>query len=347
MKQEYFLTLTTDPALWMRPKGEEFIRHIRTEGDKHSYHFNAVGKGLSLIAANRHESTAWRKWYEAECYRRDYRVPYIRVVEFQKNGLIHTHILLFGISWDTSWHEFAKDWGEKYGQGFTNKAYRIVNKDHRWEWADAEFKPVDTKGRNPSDYLMKYLKKAQHLPQVTCPKCKHVMYSAGETICPECKTRIKPAYDGRFMYWVCGKRFFTVSNSLRTPDFDAEIARDDKKREKETRGPLYEFVGAVDETLLDNLITKDRIKHTPPFRPLRPAHTAEIPSEFKKDWQFEDEFKPSEFVPWEESPDTNDDIPKIPEPDEISEYEKMLREESRRMVEHRSHLKRTSEERSG
>ena len=337
------LTLTTDPAIWMSPNGAEVPRHIK-DGKK-TYHFSTIGKGLSLIAANRHESTAWRKWYEAECYRHDgYRIPYIRVVEFQKNGLIHTHVLLFGIEWDTPWQEFAKTWGEKYGQGFMNKAYKVVNDGGVWKWDNASEQPADTKGRDPADYLMKYLKKAQHLPQVTCPHCGLVQYAAGGSVCEQCKTKIPPAYDGRFLYWVCGKRFFTASTELKTFDADEEVAEWEERQRKKIYGPDYEFLGVVDNTAVDPFIRDDRIRR-------RPAITLDtlriypaVPDEFKVRWKFDDEYTPSVFLPPEETPDQGCECLI---PDTQTEYEKMLAEERRLMRERRERLKRNSEERSG
>lgn len=343
-KTGVFLTLTTDPQIWMRANGEEFTRHIK-DGKK-THHFSATGKGLNILAANRHESTAWRKWYEAECYRCGYRIPYIRVVEFQKNGLIHTHVLLFGIEWNTPWYQFAKQWGEKYQQGFMNKAYKINNIDGKWCWEQNGAKPEDTKGRDPADYLMKYLKKAQHQPQVTCPHCGHVMYSTGETTCEVCHTKIKPHYDGRFMYWVCGKRFFTVSNILRSFDADKEIEEFEKRYYREIYGADYEFLGAVEESLVDDFIRKDSIKRKPPIRDIYISRP--MPEEFKVKWPFEDEFKPSSYLPQEETPDQTDDqlTAANAEPD-LTEYEKMLREERKLMEQRRERLKKKHEERSG
>lgn len=205
-----FLTLTTDPKLWLTPKGEKFTRHIKVDG--RTYHFEAEGKGGSLYDANRNESTAWRTWYEKICQRYKTRVPYIRCVEFQSNGLIHTHVLLFGIDWKQPWHEFAREWGEKYGQGFLNKAYDIKNDGEKWVWK--KHKPDDTKGRAPADYLKKYLVKS--------------MYDT----------------EGFYMYWLCNKRFFTLSQNLRYLNTDDEI--DEYEWQQLRESPYtYEYVGAT------------------------------------------------------------------------------------------------------
>ncbi|MDE2524600.1 MAG: hypothetical protein O0X96_05675 [Methanocorpusculum sp.] len=361
-----FLTLTTDPKIFMSPRGEEFTRHIKD--GKRTRAFTGTGKGLNLLAADRHESTAWRKWYEAECYRRGFRIPYIRVAEFQKNGLIHTHILLFGIQWDTPWHEFANDWGTKYQQGFMNKAYQVENRGGKWVWAHAEYRPEDANNRDPADYLMKYLKKAQDVPAVKCKKCGEIISvpDDNDVLCPACGTHIKAPRDGRFMYWVCGKRFFTMSQSLRVYDFDADIAAEDRKKRQTA---IYEYLGAEqggdvekfiaaqngDEAVPKNareagdvarFLAEYRRDHSPPIRDIWVRRLRN--DEFWKKWPFEDEEAPPGKLPPDEDPDTNDDIDLADflgsiTPERIA-YENQLVEETRLMEERR---KRLSKERSG
>lgn len=338
-----FVTLTTDPQIWMRSKGEQFQRHIK-DGNK-TYHFDATGRGQNLFVANRHESTAWRKWYEAECHRHGMRIPYIRVVEFQKNGLIHTHILLFGIQWDKPWHEFAQDWGGRYSQGFMNKAYQVENRNGRWVWAHAEQKPDDTKGRDPADYLMKYLRKAQDVPTIKCPDCGSYIPVSEDGKCPFCGAKVKAPHDGRYMYWVCGKRFFTMSQSLRVYDFDEMIERDDSRQTG-----LYEFLAAPDESLVSSIIRDDRVARSPPLRdvPYIPRPDPEM-QEFYRHWPFEDEENRISLQE-PESPDVDDDnladfLGSL-SPERIA-YEQQLAEEVKLMEERRKRLKRKREERSG
>jgi len=220
-----FLTLTTDPQIWMTPKGEEFKRHVK-DGSK-TYHFDGTGQGGDLYQANRHESEAWRRWYEKVCHQYGTRIPYIRCVEFQKNGLIHTHVLLFGVTWRKSWAEFAKEWGTKYNQGYLNKAYLIENDGEKWTWKD--HKPTDAKNRSPADYLKKYLIKSMY-----------------ET-------------DGFYMYWACNKRFFTMSESLRYYSLDEKIEEEDWHRENPQPG-IFEFVGSAQPEEIPNLIAIYNLK---------------------------------------------------------------------------------------
>ncbi|QSZ66424.1 hypothetical protein RJ40_02380 [Methanofollis aquaemaris] len=212
-----FLTLTTDPKIWMSPAGSPQERIIKDKDGNQLARFNFKGKGLSLYDANRHESIAWRGWYEAEVHRRKVRIPYLRVIEFQKNGLIHDHILLFGIDWIKDWKQLAYEWGIEREQGFMVHAYVVRNRNGRWEWKDSKNRPQDAKKEeNPADYLKKYLKKALFTEE------------------------------GFWNYWTFNKRFFTMSQSLRYLDEGAEIKAAMKKavqRWRQEHGPHYQFKG--------------------------------------------------------------------------------------------------------
>lgn len=251
-----FITLTADPQIHMRKRGEEFERYVKDPSTGNTYKFELTGKGGNLWSANRSESRAWRGWYERMCHRYKRRIPYIRVVEFQKNGLIHTHLLLFGIAWEESWEELARDWGERYGQGIMNQVYRVRNVNGVWQWANSKEQPTDTKGRSPADYLGKYLKKASDIPTIKCPHCGKIVSAvvSGKIECPECHSQLKAPRDGRYMYWATGKRFFTISQCLRDDDFDDQLL---KETIKELSPYNWKFIGAPFASEADDLILKD------------------------------------------------------------------------------------------
>lgn len=233
-----FITFTTDPLLHLSPQGQPVERVIKTsDGKREIARFETQGRGTSLYDANRHESEAWRKWYEAESRRRGYRIPYIRVVEFMQNGLIHTHVLLFGINWLKPFQQLAYEWGVKYQQGFMVHAYTIHKTGGTWQWKDDKNTPNDSNGRTPDDYLKKYLKKA--------------LYDT----------------DGYWGYWVHNKRFFTMSQSIRYADA-AEAAAAKAERYAATARPSeYEFVGAVPEDEVPDIVTR----HSRGWQPERPT----------------------------------------------------------------------------
>jgi hypothetical protein len=222
-----FLTFTTDPMIHLSPEGQPVQRVIKSKDGKTVLDvFNTTGRGTSLYEANRHESTAWRKWYEAETRRRGYRIPYIRVAEFMKNGLIHTHVILFGLKWAKPFNQLAREWGEKYQQGFMVHAYVLQNKDKKWTWKNEKNTPDDARGRSPDDYLKKYLKKA--------------LYDTSS----------------HWGYWVHNKRFYTMSQSIRYADATEAAAAKAERAANKNPIPEYEFVGAVPEDEIPDIIRR-------------------------------------------------------------------------------------------
>ena len=149
-KKGVFLTLTTDPkrfkSLW------------------HSWrHF--------AIATNRFLS------YLTKYLKK--RPRYISVYEFTKSGLLHIHIVIFGLSYLLGKDRITQEW-ERCGQGTINYIYSIKNNNNRWIWGRLRPKLKDRK-IGVKEYLQKYLKKA---------------FFEKSTL---------------FLYWVSGKRFFSYS----------------------------------------------------------------------------------------------------------------------------------------
>ena len=127
-KNAVFLTLTTDPK--------------RFKSLYHSWrHFG--------IALNRFMS------YLTKYLRK--RPTYIAVYEFTKSGLLHVHIVIFGLSFLIPKQQITKEW-ERCGQGTINYVYAIKNDGRKWSWVRE--KP-NTRNANTDvkTYLCKYLKK--------------------------------------------------------------------------------------------------------------------------------------------------------------------------------------------
>lgn len=150
-----FLTLTTDPA-----------------------------PGPTLWHRNRHMGKAWNRYQSLLQKRLKQRHKYINVNEFQKNGLIHNHVVIFGIRWIDWTDQIEKDW-DRCGQGRIAHAYGIKNTGTNWEWIKE--RPEDAKGRSPGDYLKKYVKKG--------------LFSE----------------EGYSLYWAINKRFFSMSRIFQDP----------------------------------------------------------------------------------------------------------------------------------
>lgn len=136
----------------------------------------------SLWHANRHFNIALNKFFSFIQKRLGYRPDYLAVYEFTKSGLLHAHVLIFGISFLIKKDEITKEW-ERCNQGSYNYIYALQNTNGAWHYKRE--RPSDCeKGVSADDYLKKYLKKAQY----------------DETLL--------------FMYWVFNKRFFTCSRAL-------------------------------------------------------------------------------------------------------------------------------------
>ncbi len=119
----------------------------------------------------------------------NFRPKYLMVYEFQKNGMIHGHCVIFGTQWLDNFDQIKSDW-LRLGQGEHVHIYGIENEGDGWKWKKGQ--PKDSRNRQPVDYLMKYLGKGVRLS----------------------------ASHG--MYWVVNKRFFTSSQAL-THDDDLPV----------------------------------------------------------------------------------------------------------------------------
>lgn len=289
-----FLTLTTDPLIWMSPEGQKFTRHIKDKETGKTYHFEGTGRGKDLYEANRHESYAWRKWYEKICHRFRRRIPYIRCVEYQENGLIHTHVMLFDVDWNIPWYDFAKEWGTDYGQGYLNKSYQVINDGTKWTWK--KHRPEDTEGRAPADYLKKYLIKS--------------MYETS----------------GFYMYWATNKRFFTMSETVRYLSYDEKIAEEDWKKAHPVTD-AFDYVGAPHYSLIPEAINgylrrkygKDHVRVLDNDRPIQ---TFVRPVLFA--------YKPAPETL--EDPDEHDDVQPLTDYEIQLQREKEWAEEKRRRL---------------
>jgi hypothetical protein len=111
----------------------------------------------------------------------NFRPRYLQVYEFQKNGMIHGHCVIFGRQWLDKFDQVKQDW-IRLGQGERCHLYAMHNDGAGWKWNDT--KPNDSRNRQPVDYLMKYLGKGVRLSM------------------------------NHGMYWAINKRFFTNSQVL-------------------------------------------------------------------------------------------------------------------------------------
>lgn len=200
-----FLTLTTDP-----------------------------GRFTSLWHANRHFSVALNRFFSYLKKRLGFRLPYICCFEFtpardkdgqpKRSGLLHAHMILFGRRWLMTTGEISREW-DRCGQGIIVKPMALRNDpQHGWLWTRA--KPEDCAGRDPQQYLKKYLVKA---------------LKDGE---------------GFDLYWAFNKRFFTWSRRLKPDDAAG------RRRSRSAR--VWVFLGSFPWDSIPDTHTLNRRRPRPP-----------------------------------------------------------------------------------
>jgi hypothetical protein len=128
-KEGVFLTITHDPKDVVN-----LLSHYKTANLKFNRFMSWVTKKLG------------------------FRPNYLKVVEFHESGLVHFHVILFGIKRLADKFTQITPELEKIGFGKISFLYsirKIENGD--WVWVKS---PKDAKRRNPKGYLMKYLAKS-------------------------------------------------------------------------------------------------------------------------------------------------------------------------------------------
>lgn len=138
------------------------------------------------------------------------KLPYICVREFQKNGNVHYHALIFGQPFLKDIQEIKKIWVD-YCQG-EQVDIQAVRFDPERGYVWMHDAPRDAAGRQPLEYLKKYLLKGQYT-------------------------------ESGAMYWLNASRFFTYS---------PQILREDHRPVKIPSLGYYYFAGVVEGVLWDS-----------------------------------------------------------------------------------------------
>lgn len=136
----------------------------------------------NLWEANRHFSKAFNRFMSYLTKHFKHRPKYFAAYEYTKSGLMHAHIIIFGIPYLLPHQVITHEW-ERCDQGSYNYIYSLINNNGDWVYARKQPKELK-KGETARDYLQKYLKKGSEQPEKT------------------------------FMYWVFNKRFFTYARAL-------------------------------------------------------------------------------------------------------------------------------------
>ncbi len=181
-----FLTLTTAP-----PRGgHRSLWHVNRHFGKAWNRYTALlGKRTYLSELKNLQTAGYspeeiEKLIDEKELGKGKRPIYIAVYEFQKNGLLHAHIVIFGRRYLERKDRISSDW-QRCGQGTTVDICSLKNDRGVWNWRKE--KPKDAEGKKPEAYLKKYLKKA--------------LFGS----------------EGFSLYWSVNKRFHSMSRRLRTP----------------------------------------------------------------------------------------------------------------------------------
>lgn len=139
---------------------------------------------LSLFKSNQMTHEAGKKFIKKIKYAFPDIKDYIKVNEFQLNGRLHLHIVIFGINWLSTRKHLIKLWTScAVNCGHVLFIRGLTRTKDGWQWVRAA--PSDSQGMNPHDYLKTYLQKGL-------------------------------TGDMAAMYFVTGLQSFTASKGLRT-----------------------------------------------------------------------------------------------------------------------------------
>ena len=137
----------------------------------------------NLWEANRHFSIAFNRFMSYLTKHFGGKRPrYIASFEFTGSGLLHAHVIIFGVPYLLPHKVITQEW-ERCGQGSYNYIYSLINNNGDWIYAKGKPKKVK-KGETAREYLKKYLKKGISRLELTV------------------------------LYWLFNKRFFTYSRAL-------------------------------------------------------------------------------------------------------------------------------------
>ncbi|HIH73955.1 MAG TPA: replication endonuclease [Methanosarcina sp.] len=156
------------------PYKTRFTSVIRQEENKQAYwatwdyanrrHLKGVFLTLTapshagdLVTVNNQMREAWDKLRDLLNSKLARGLTYIKVNEFQKNGRLHFHLVIFGINWVMPIHLLKKVW-VSYGGGKVMNICAITRTKEGWTWARKP--PKEAGVQAPAGFLSDYLEKS-------------------------------------------------------------------------------------------------------------------------------------------------------------------------------------------
>jgi len=117
----------------------------------------APSRAGDLVTVNDQMREAWDKLRDLLNSKLARGLTYIKVNEFQKNGRLHFHLVIFGINWVMPIHLLKKVW-VGYGGGKVMNICAITRTKEGWTWARKP--PQEAGGQAPAGFLSDYLEKS-------------------------------------------------------------------------------------------------------------------------------------------------------------------------------------------
>lgn len=208
---------------------EEFERAVMTTLTTDPARFESIEAATEDLMEDLNRLKEWVAYNPAgdAAARPGYRPPTLVVPEFTESGLIHAHVVWFGLGWLTAHAALSGYWAGTRDRGEVVWFDRLVSRGGRWRWADASG-PRDAAGREPRAYLGKTLADLHELASASPEEVQEAagaLRGAGEVAA---EAGGETAEDGETracergrrwwklaLYWATGTRLYTVSPSLR------------------------------------------------------------------------------------------------------------------------------------
>jgi len=179
----------------------------------------------SLLEVARRASESWNRFMSWLQKRLGFRPKYIAVLEFQTNGAVHIHSVLFGVRSIADYRELDS-YLPSIGFGRIHEEYQVVKVEKgKWVWRNK--KPQGAMARGVDDYLGKYLEKSfegdfedtlpaslKDIEELGIDEDTPLLLSSFDE---ETKRRLKWALAPLkiALYFATNKRFFTCSRYAR------------------------------------------------------------------------------------------------------------------------------------
>lgn len=117
----------------------------------------APSRAGDLVTVNNQMREAWDKLRDLLDSKLARGLTYIKVNEFQKNGRLHFHLVIFGINWIMPIKLLKKIW-VSYGGGPVMNICAITQTKEGWTWSRKP--PKEAGGQAPAGFLSDYLEKS-------------------------------------------------------------------------------------------------------------------------------------------------------------------------------------------